>query len=60
MQPHHDHTTSAGTITGTLFTVCATIDMHDYFKTIVLALVGAIVSFVVTLVLKKVMKRFEK
>jgi mannitol-specific phosphotransferase system IIBC component len=60
MQPHHNHTTSAGTITGTLFTVCATIDMHDYLKTIVLALVGAIVSFVVTLVLKKVMKRFEK
>jgi hypothetical protein len=60
MQPHHDHTTSAGTITGTLFTVCATIDMHDYLKTIVLALVGAIVSFVVTLVLKRVMKRFEK
>jgi hypothetical protein len=59
MQPHHDHTTSAGTITGTLFTVCATIDMHDYLKTIVLALVGAIVSFVVTLVLKRVMKRFE-
>jgi mannitol-specific phosphotransferase system IIBC component len=60
MQPHHDHTTSAGTITGTLFTVCATIDIHDYLKTIVLALVGAIVSFVVTLVLKRVMKRFEK
>jgi mannitol-specific phosphotransferase system IIBC component len=60
MQPHHDHTTSAGTITGTLFTICATIDMHDYLKTIVLALVGAIVSFVVTLVLKKVMKRFDK
>jgi hypothetical protein len=37
MQPHHDHTTSAGTITGTLFTVCVTIDMHDYLKTIVLA-----------------------
>jgi hypothetical protein len=60
MQPHHDHTTSAGTITGTLFTVSATIDIHDYLKTIVLALVGAIVSFVVTLVLKRVMKRFEK
>ncbi len=60
MKPHHDHTTRAGTITRTLFTVCATIDMHDYLKTIVLALVGAIVSFVVTLVLKRVMKRFEK
>ena len=36
------------------------IDTHDYLKTIILAFVGAIVSFVVTLVLKKVMKRFEK
>ncbi len=23
MQPHHDHTTSTGTLTGTVFTVCA-------------------------------------
>ena len=60
MQPHHDHTTSAGTLTGTVFTVCAMIDTHDYLKTIILAFVGAIVSFVVTLVLKKVVKRFEK
>jgi hypothetical protein len=43
-----------------VFTVCAMIDTHDYLKTIILAFVGAIVSFVVTLVLKKVMKRFEK
>ena len=60
MQPHHDNTTSAGTLTGTVFTVCAMIDTHDYLKTIILAFVGAFVSFVVTLVLKKVMKRFEK
>jgi hypothetical protein len=36
------------------------IDTHDYLKTIILAFVGAFVSFVVTLVLKKVMIRFEK
>ncbi len=60
MQAHHDHSTSVGTLTGTVFTVCAMIDMHDYIKTIVLALIGACVSFLVTLVLKRIMKRFEK
>jgi hypothetical protein len=43
MQPHHDHTTSAGTLTGTVFTVCAMIDTHDYLKTIIIAFVGVIV-----------------
>jgi hypothetical protein len=50
----------ARTITGTVFSVCAVIDTHDYLKTNILDFVGAFVSFVVTLVLKKVMKRFEK
>ena len=53
-----DHTTAAGTITGTLFSVMATIDLQDYFKTVILAMVGALVSFFVTVVLKWLWNRF--
>lgn len=47
-----DHTTIKGTIGGTLLTLFATIDVQDYVKTIILASVGAIVSFVVSKFLK--------
>jgi hypothetical protein len=53
MQVHHqDHTTAAGTVTGTVFTVAANIDSHDYMRTVILACVGAIASFVISLCLK--------
>jgi uncharacterized membrane protein len=53
MQVHHqDHTTAAGTVTGTVFTVAANIDSHDYMRTVILACVGAIASFVISLFLK--------
>jgi mannitol-specific phosphotransferase system IIBC component len=60
LQPHNNQITITGTLKVTVFAVCAMIDTHDYLKTIILVFVFAIVSFVVTLVLKKVMKRFEK
>lgn len=49
---HHDHTTTAGTVTGTVITVAANIDSQDYLKTVILAGVGAIASFVISLCLK--------
>ena len=52
MHHHHEHTTALGTVTGTVFTVAATIDSHDYMKTAVLAIFGATVSFVVSIFLK--------
>lgn len=53
MQVHHqDHTTAAGTVTGTVFTVAANIDSHDYMRTVILACVGVIASFVISLCLK--------
>lgn len=52
MTHYHDHTTIAGTVTGTVFTVAANIDSQDYIKTVVLAIVGAAVSFAVSRVLK--------
>lgn len=57
---HHDHSTAAGTATGTVFTVFATIDAHDYLKTIVLACLGAVVSFAVSLLLKWVWKTLRE
>ena len=49
---HHDSTTAIGTLTGTVFTVAATIDSHDYMKTVILAIIGATVSFTVSMMLK--------
>jgi mannitol-specific phosphotransferase system IIBC component len=59
MYPHNDHSTALGTVSGTVLTVVARIDSHDYLKTVILAFVGAIVSFVVTLFLKWVFKKFQ-
>lgn len=53
---HHEHTTALGTVTGTVFTVAANIDSHDYMKTVILALIGATVSFLVSVFLKWVWK----
>ena len=52
MHPPSDSTTALGTLTGTVFTVAATIDTQDYMKTVILAIVGATVSFGVSLFLK--------
>jgi uncharacterized membrane protein (UPF0136 family) len=57
--PHHDNTTALGTVTGTVFTVAANIDSQDYMKTVVLAVVGATASFLVSLVLKWVWNRIK-
>ena len=55
-----DQNTKAGTIGGTLLTIVANIQSADLVKTGILAAVGAIVSFSVTLLLKFLIKRFKK
>ncbi|MDX2361564.1 MAG: hypothetical protein QNK23_12210 [Crocinitomicaceae bacterium] len=60
MTHHYDHTTVLGTITGTLFSVAATIDVGDIVKTIVLAALGALVSFGVSSILKWIKKKLRK
>ena len=52
-------TTIIGTVSGTLLSVAVTIDHQDYLKTIVLAAVGAAVSFVITVGLKWLWKKFR-
>ena len=60
MIPHQDTTTVAGTVTGTVFTIAANIDSQDYTKTVILACVGAIASFIVSLILKRIWKFLSK
>ena len=56
---HHDHSTAIGTTTGTALSVFATLDSQDFTKTVVLACVGAIVSFSVSLFLKWIWKKVK-
>ncbi len=49
-----------GTLTGTVFTVAATIDTQDYMKTMILAIVGATVSFGVSVFLKWLWKKLSE
>ena len=60
MNQHFDTTTKAGTAGGTLLTIFANISSADIFKTIILAAIGAVVSFGVTVFLKSIIKRFKK
>jgi mannitol-specific phosphotransferase system IIBC component len=46
--------TILGTVSGTVLTVAVNIDSSDLLKTVVLAALGAVVSFVVTVALKRV------
>ncbi|MEQ1798265.1 MAG: hypothetical protein ABL872_09945 [Lacibacter sp.] len=55
-----DKTTKAGTAGGTLLSIFANINSEDLAKTAVLAAIGAVVSFGVTLLLKLLVKRIKK
>jgi len=52
--------TKMGTLAGTLTIILANITKADLLKTIILAALGALVSFVVSLLLKNVMKRWKR
>ncbi len=58
--PTGDSTTINGTVVGTGFTLLATVDGQDIVKTIVLASLGAVVSFMVSKVLKYVWEKIRK
>lgn len=60
MQHPQDSTTAMGTLTGTVVTVAATIDTQDYMKTMILAIVGATVSFAVSVVLKWLLNKLNQ
>ena len=52
--------TLAGTIGGTLLSIAATLNSDDIAKTIILASAGATVSFFVSLLLKRLIKKRKK
>lgn len=55
-----DNNTKAGTAGGTLLTVFFNIRSEDLIKTIILAGIGAAVSFSITIFLKYVFKKIKK
>jgi mannitol-specific phosphotransferase system IIBC component len=55
-----DNTTKAGTAGGTLLSIFANINSGDVLKTAILAAIGAVVSFSVTLLLRLLIKRLKK
>jgi mannitol-specific phosphotransferase system IIBC component len=59
-QEYFDNSTKAGTVGGTLLTILVNINSADLLKTVILASLGAVVSFSVTLLLKVLIKRFRK
>ncbi|HMI78196.1 MAG TPA: hypothetical protein VK484_05355 [Ferruginibacter sp.] len=59
-QQYFDNSTKAGTMGGTLLTIFVNIKSEDLLKTGILAAVGAVVSFSVTLLLKFLIKRLKK
>ena len=59
MQPTNNHT-FYGTIGGTLLSLAASIQSADIWKTIVLATIGALVSFMVSLLLKCLTRKRKK
>ncbi|MCU7548171.1 hypothetical protein OCK74_03555 [Chitinophagaceae bacterium LB-8] len=60
MQHYFDPMTRVGMITSTVLTVWANIRSEDLLKTAILAAVGAVVSFLVSQVLKAVMRWIKR
>lgn len=60
MPYYFDNTTKAGTIGGTFLSIFFNIDSQDLVKTGILAAIGALVSFSVTLFLKFIIKQIKK
>lgn len=60
MKEVFDNTTKRGTAGGTLLTIFANISREDLIKTAILAAIGAVVSFGITLLLKFLVKRMKK
>ncbi|PKR80729.1 hypothetical protein CW751_08130 [Brumimicrobium salinarum] len=60
METTDDNTTFIGTISGTILSVLAMFDTKDLIKTVIMATIGAVVSFLVSRGLKWIWKRWRK
>jgi hypothetical protein len=56
----HSNSTAIGTAGGTFLSVLPNLHSEDVLKTIILATLGAIVSFTISLVLKLLIKKHKK
>ncbi|WP_124019282.1 hypothetical protein [Flavobacterium sp. A45] len=52
--------TLIGTAGGTFLSVLPNLHSEDFFKTVLLAAIGAIVSFVLSMMLKFIVKKYKK
>ena len=52
--------TILGTVSGTVLTVAVNVGSSDIVKTVILATLGAVVSFSVSLLMKWLVKKFKK
>ena len=57
---HIEGGTIMGTFSGTVLTVAVNIGSSDILKTVILAAIGAVVSFGVSMLLKTLGKRYRK
>jgi mannitol-specific phosphotransferase system IIBC component len=60
MTAHNHQGTVAGTAGGTLLTIFANIHSEDIVKTAVLACIGAVVSFTISIGMKWIAKKLRK
>jgi len=56
-EPNHDGQVYAGTCGGMFLSIFSNMFIEDLVRTVILAFVGAVVSFGVSLVLKRLIKR---
>ncbi len=59
-EPNHDGQVYAGTCGGMFLSVLSNMFIEDLVRTVILAVVGAVVSFGVSLVLKRLIKRKKR
>jgi len=57
---NHTNLTLRGTAGGTFLSVLPNLSSEDIFKTVILAAIGAIVSFLLSLVLKLFIKKSDQ
>lgn len=60
MEHTNDNTTLIGTLSGTILSVVAMFDAGDIIKTIIMATIGAVVSFLVSRGLKWIWEKWRK
>ena len=56
----NEHSTLLGTVSGTVLTVAVNIGSQDILKTVVLAMIGAVVSFCVSYFLKWLVRKLKQ